>query len=38
MRIFSLKDEEKKNYTSILPEGIGVGDSLIIVTEDEKRS
>ena len=36
MRIFSLKEEEKKNYTSILPEGIGAGDSLIIVTEDDK--
>ena len=37
MRIYSLKDKEKPAFASVLPEGIGLGDALIIVSLDDER-
>ena len=35
MRIYSLRKDEKKAYVSILPEGIDIENSLILVAADE---
>ncbi|MBO6215632.1 MAG: GNAT family N-acetyltransferase, partial [Lachnospiraceae bacterium] len=38
MTIKTLREEEKKAYTPIIPEGLDISDSLVLVTIDELRA